>query len=313
MDLLIVDYDCKLLIENNGMEFRSQAIKVIYLDSELLSEDLTINNSIMREVTRCVILTRFSGGVKKYHWDIISKNSMVKHWIISIIDLDQDIYKEQFLKQVDTLLFGPVVFYEVIFDTAKNFMQTKRVLDKPMKMKKKCMVISKNVQLAKNAADIFKRYLKEWEIEIPQIKSSDDYQYADAVLIVGEKGSECAVIAPKVGVRKRKIWINRRFLNKDEKEEMFEQLEQHMNANGWNIADYSDKTYFSDLLYEDFREKLYRNEISYLSLCEQEDFVVWDKYGLPLIREGYTEETVTDFLEKQTCFSKIANDFQYKS
>lgn len=290
MDLFIVDYDCQRLMQDSEGVFITSETKMVYLGDENISGDFELNNFIIKNVTRCIILTRFLGGVKKYHWDIVSKNSTIKHWVISIINLEQDVYEKQLLKQVDNLLFDLDVFYEVVFDTSEDLAQTKRILSRSAKTKRKCIIASKNIQLAENAAGIFKRYLEGWDIEIPKIKNSNDYQYADAVLVVGENETDCAVAAPEIGLNKRRIWINQRLINNDEKDTMFDRLEEAMNANGWNIADYSSKTYFSDLLYESFMEQLHSGEMSCISLSEQEDFVIWDAYGLPLTREGYTNE-----------------------
>jgi len=317
LDLVIVDFDCRMFQADQGRVRELLGLSgnsgIVFMEEAGLEEEQWEIWDMAESVTRCVFLTCFSGGMKKYHRDVFVRHPQILSWIIAVLDVEHEGYKKQLLAQVDQA-FGPSdAYYEVVFDSSDSLQETGKKCLLPAKTQKRCLVVSSQQTLAEQVRNIMGEYLPLWETFSPEITSAEAYQFADAVIVVGERPEELAVPAPMAGLNRRYVWLNRRFLSKMEYGELADAAGEIMNGCGWNIPDYRKCLYSSDLLYEKLYREIQDGKIEYSALKEHEDFVMWDGYGLPALRTDYTPERMARFMEDNCCFARIKERICMKS
>lgn len=317
MDLVIVDFDCHALAaqkERVGelLGLPGDAEVIFMEDADFQGNRWKIPESIAGNRDRCVFLTCLSGGIKKYHQDLFSGQPQILSWIIAVLDVEYDGYKKQFLGQIDQAFGESDAHYDVVFDCSGTLEETKKRCALPVKTRKSCLVVSKNRELAKQVRDVVEGYLPLWEVQAVWPVSEEQYRFADAVIAAGMEVTELAVPAPSVGVTRRFVWIERGFLDAEEREELTDEVGETMNGCGWNIPDYRSCLYCSELLYEKLHREIRDGEIGYSALAAHESFVMWDGYGLPMVREAYTADRIAGFLEENCCFTRIAGRINAK-
>lgn len=311
MDLVIVDFDCHALAaekERVGelMGLSGDAEVIFMEEADFQEKQWKIPESIAENRDRCVFLTCLSGGIKKYHRELFSGQPQILSWIIAVLDVEHDGYKKQFLGQIDQAFSASDAYYDVVFDCSGTLEETKKRRALPAKTRKRCLVVSKNRDLANQVANVVEGYLPLWETQSVWLNWEEQYRLADAAIVVGRKAAELAVPAPLVGVARRFVWIDRGFLDAEEREELTDEAGEIMNGCGWNIPDYRKCLYCSELLYEKLYREIRDGEIGCSALAAHESFVMWDIYGLPMLREAYTEERIAGFLEENCCFARMA-------
>lgn len=322
MDLVIVDYDCQALMA--GQEC-IRKLPGLSGDMEVVSmEEIAMNEAGRGEgqremsegaagnIDRCIFFTGLTGGIKKYHRELFVNHPQILSWVIVILDVAHESYKKQLLGQVDQAFAEADAYYDVVFDSADTLQETKRRCALPVKTQKRCLIVSKNRMLAQQVRDVMEGYLPSWETVSPEVTSVEEYRFADAVIVVGKKTQELAVPAPLSGLNRRSVWLERGFLVLEEREELAAEVKGVMNGCGWNISDYSQCLCSSDFRYERFYREIRDGKIEYSALVEHEDFVMWDIYGLPLVRKEYTRERIEAFLCENCCFAKIAERISAK-
>lgn len=317
MDLVIVDYDCRKITTDRarikellGLSEQSEAI---FMEEAGWEKKWEIPEDLGEEINRCVFLTCLTGGIKKYHQDLFTNNPRILSWIIAVLDVEHEGYKKQLITQIDQAFCSSDAYYDVVFDSSGTLQETGRHCTLPAKIKKRCLIVSRRQLLAEQARSVMEGYLESWETVSAAVTSAEEYRFADAVIVVGEKVEDLAVPAPVVGLSRCYVWLDRRFLAPREYEELTDAAGKIMNGCGWNISDYSSCLYGSDLGYEKLYQKIRNGEIGYSALREQEDFVMWDAYGLPAVRKDYTPERIAGFLEQNCCFVKLKDRISMKS
>lgn len=304
MDFVIVDFDCQSLFTEKArireLLNLSEENEVFFMDEEGRGKRSS------EKISRCIFLTCLTGGIKKYHQDMFAGSPQISSWIIAVLNVEHESYKKQFLAQIDQAFYSSDTYYDVVFDCSDMLSETAKLCALPAKTQKSCLIVSKEQALAKQVREVMEICLPSWEILSPVIKSAEDYRFADAVMVVGDKAKELAVPAPAVGLNRRYVWLNRLFLVPKEYEELTRAAGESMNSCGWNIADYNKCLYTSNLEYEKLYQEIQKGEIGYSALSEYEQFVMWDQYGLPAQRKEYTPERIAGFLKENCCFTGIA-------
>lgn len=310
MDFVIVDFDCQSLLTDKtqikGLLGLQKENEVVFMEeADWEDNQWKIPDNDIKNVDRCVFLTCFTGGIKKYHRDVFANNPQVLSWIIAVLDVEHDSYKKQLLSQVDQAFYASDAYYDVVFDCSDKLQEAGKLCALPAKTHKKCLIISKEQTLAEKVKAVMEGYLSSWEVVSAIITSAEDYRFADAVVVVGDTAEDFDVPAPLVGLNRRYMWLNRSFITPKEYEELMQSVGEIMNNCGWNIADYRKCLYTSDFEYEKLYQKIQNGEIGYSALVEHEAFVMWDAYGLPAVRKDYVPERIADFLKENCCFAKI--------
>lgn len=262
-----------------------------------------------REAGPCrgILITRLNSGWLQYHISLLRENPMITHWIVAVLWSGKQAEKEITCRQLLSAVKDEDYYCEIIFENSDGWEAIKEAVKRPIKTNKSCVVISKNVSLARDAAELLQVYLKEWAVRPVDDAKENDFSYEDAVLVVGCNCDELLLPPPQKGARKRSFWLDEPFfLESEARRSVVNEIGEMMNGLGWDIFDYQNITYMSSIEHEKALVEIYREEITPTALKLDDDFVMWDDYGLPVPLSKMNDEDIQLFLESSSAFSKIA-------
>lgn len=259
------------------------------------------------EPGRGILITRFNSGWLNYHSKLLRENPMITHWIVAVLWNGKQAVKDMIYRQLSSAVEEEDYYCEIIFEDSDSWDAIREAVKRSVKTKKSCAVVSKNRTLAQDAAEVMQTYLKDWVVHPIDDVKNNDYSYEDAVLVVGNSCDEMLLLPPQKGARKKVFWLNEPFfLENEAKASIVNEIGERMNESGWNIFDYQSITYMSSIEFEMALVKIYREEITPMALMLEDDFVMWDDYGLPVPFSGMSNENIQLFLESNCRFSHIA-------
>ena len=261
------------------------------------------------DIKRCVFITHLESGVIGYHEKLVLENNNILSWVVSIVDNKHESYKKQYINQLDNLFTKANIFYEVVFDSEEDMEATKKVCSVPIKKNKQMNVLSNNKVLSEQTVEMIRSYLPEWEITIANPDDKDSCYYADAIVLVGEKAEDFKLNAPEKHVSHRYIWLNKCQFNItiEERDAITTDIDLILSENKWGFVDFKERLYFSDIEQEKLYQKYVSGEISAVGLENDDTFVMWDVYGLPMMHNAYDDETIRQFFDTNCCIHKIVD------
>lgn len=300
MNVIIIDSDCRKCFP------QAEMVKILLNDSQCVVHYLDpIHLPELESECRCVLLTALHSGVQKYHHDLIVSNPQVRNWLISIVNVCFKSEQSQLLENIDTVLSDNKISYRVLFDDAVTLERTAAVCACPVQSKKTCMVVSGDSFLAQHFAKTVGRYLKEWNVMYVSSEEEKLYESADVVVAVGNKKEDFFLAAPRYGMGRYYAWVQCSVQNAAQlRKTAYDTLTEY----GWNLSSI-DNVYASILELEEYSRQLDMGELSAFELINDENFVIWDKYGLPLKSQDYCTEEVCAFLNRQCCFHNLIKRF----
>ncbi|MCM1285017.1 MAG: hypothetical protein NC213_04350 [Acetobacter sp.] len=307
-NIILVDYDCKEIWKDKESIkdiISENCEEVVFLED---LKDYSLEEFKNSRIQKCFLLTKFKNGAMRYHDDLVLKNPYFKCWFVVALDCHSDYFKSQFVSQVDSLFYAKNLMYHIIFDD-KRLIETIKECKRELDSKKKFFIVSKNKKIINRCENIMTKYLSQndWDIITYDDILSDTYNIAEKILVVGETSEDFVINPPVYNKRRVKLWLNIPIGQPfDITMKSISEIQVKMNECGWNIADYSHCTYYSNEIYEEFLSKIRNNEMTYLSLKDNDDFVIWDKYLLPISNSEYTIQNIESFLNDYCCFDKIA-------
>ena len=305
MIAVVFDYGVSDEIERNAVSligFKSDKVKVYRIDDLAKSKSYKLKD----DIKRCVFITHLSSGLMQYHHQFTDENKHIVSWIFSVYDVKNELYRKSYREQLDTLFFKKNASYDVFFDNSEEFFQTKKACLCPIKEKLMLCVFSKNNSLKEEVINVLQKYIPTWDIK------SEDNNGADAMIVVGENESDFDIEAPEKRPGRRFVWINKAYYDfSDEGREYYlKTIEQMLLENNWGFCDFGQSCFYSSIWQEKMGYQYKTGEISEAGLRNEDNFVMWDEYGLPIPQEDYTDERITVFFEKNCCFYKIANELK---
>lgn len=314
MNFVIVDSDSKLRTRfKNEKEIKKLLDitegRVFFLDHTALGENEYKLSSVFNvsNYDRLVFITSFSSGLMAYHHDLFVNNIEFKKLTISIVDLENDVYQEQIVNEINSALAGEKILYNVLFDSSGTLATTSIECKKTVSSKKRLSIISKNRNLAKTATSLLGKLLNDWRVVFTENPDYETYDDSNMVLLIGDKIDDFSYEAPKSGMGKYMIWFNVNKLGYDEAylSEVKYSIKEFLVDFGWNIHLNSD-VFISNLIYEEIKVDVLTNIYSISSLVGNEKFVIWDKFGLPTTDTQQDEKSIRDFLDRICCFETIS-------
>lgn len=302
MNVIIIDSDCKRYYP------QVDYIKTLLGDPQCIVYYLDPMQPLqVKDNCRCVLITAMSSALNKYHRDLIIANPQVRRWLISIVNVSFKSEQEQLLDSIDTALAGTKVSYNILFDDCDTLEKTAVICSVPVKEKKMCLIVSKNRILAKQCAEILALYLKQWEIIHKSQNVEQFYSLADVIIAVGDKEEDFVLQASESHMGRFYVWIRRMEQNVSQK--LNKRIYEILTKNNWNVG-FAREVYSSSLELERYYYKLNRAGMSVLELKNDENFVMWDKYGLPISNKDYSAEVTCSFLSNQCCFENLTKCFE---
>lgn len=302
MNVIIIDSDCKRYFP------QADYIKMLLKDPQCIVYYLDPMQPLQVEDNcRCVLITAMSSGLNKYHRDWIIANPQVRRWLISIVNVSFKSEQEQLLDSIGTALAGTKISYNILFDDYTTLEKTVAICSTPVKEKKMCFIVSKNQVLANQFTEILAPYLKKWEIVHTSQNVEQFYQLADVIIVVGEKKEDFVLQPPKCNMGRLYAWIG--CMEQSASQQLCGMAYEILTENNWNL-DSIRNVYTSSLEFEKYYYKINREGMSVLELKNDEEFVIWDEYGLPLKNKDYSSELICLFLNNQCCFEKLTKCFE---
>lgn len=303
MNVIILDYD--LLNQEHAVREAFDNVtdtKIVSIKEKLLlPEDMPV---------RCVLLTELNGGFLAYHFELIDKYPEVQHWVICITASTGSTVQQTLRQQFASDMAPRDAYCELLFDESEDLKNLKESLAVPAKCAKKCVIVSQNAELAESVGDVICEYLPEWEVVTG---TEPDYRYCDVVIAVGNQFEELCVPCPQGETIKKLFWIQMPYpKDKGWKRDQLSKLKERMNELGWNISDFSARTNFSNLSYENFLIQIQHGEIHPMAMRSEPQFVMWDDYGLPIPQSTWADAQILEFLQKNAVFPFMANKMQLR-
>ena len=311
MDIFFLDYDATDW-RQTVREVMGRECSPIVTVQEALTQNVATDSGDVP--VRGVLLSCLHGGLMAYHMELIDHYPQIQHWIFCVCGETGVAVQKTIRRRFAADMNQRDIYCEFFFDETEKLEKLAACLTKPPKIGKTCMVISKDTDLAKKAAEMIGSYLSNWQI-VPCANPQDpDYSYCDAVLVAGSNVNDLCVPCPAGETIKKWFWISVPFQRSPEwRREQLTELKQSMNILGWNIADYGPKTGFSCLENEQAKIQIENGKMDPMGLLSDPQFVMWDAYGLPVSQRLWTPDNIRTFLRENTFFPSIALRLEKKS
>ncbi len=298
MNVLIVDSNYKGLLPQEEVlkKMVDPQCSVSYLSAS--------SPPVLETGCRGILISNMTYGVKAYQRELILSNPQVRCWVIVALDIQFASEQDQLVDSVNTALADCKAPYCLLFDDSKTLAKTAGICALPVNLKKKCLVVSASQSLAQKCRDVISMYLEGWEVVAASENAEQQYGNADIILAVGEKESDYCLPAPKYGMGKQFAWIGKEFEGADKRDMIYRTLTKA----GWNLCS-ARNVYSGSLDFEEYSWQFTHQEISISTLKSDENFAIWDIYGLPLLNRDYTEPVIRSFLERMCCFGDLTERF----
>lgn len=300
MNVVLIDSDCKKYFPDpNAVPhmLQDEACQVLALDAARPVQ--------LAAGCRCVIVTALGGGMKNYHRDLILQNAQVRRWVFCILGVAFKSEQNQLAESIEAMLAESKAPYSIVFDDSATLAQTAQLCRQPVRGKKCCVVASNNAQLAQRCSQILARWLQDWDVTAVSEAFTAQYEAADVIVAAGACKADFELPAPQYGMGRVYAWLEQSGPHSaDARRAACETLTDC----GWNLS--AGGVFSSDLQLEDYAHRVYCGQLSAAALGNDENFVIWDGYGLPARCRDYTGGAIRDFLDRQCCFGKLAERFQ---
>lgn len=312
MNFVVIDSDSKLRARFKKEEEINKLLnisegKVLFLDNiDLDKTDYKLSSSFdVSCFDRLVFITSFSSGVMAYHRRIFVNNKEFRKLTITIVDIENDVYQEQVVSELNSLLAGERILYNILFDSSDTLDSTSKECEKAVNTQKRLCIISKNRNLAKTVASLFGKLLKDWLVVFTDNPDTETYDESNMILLAGDKIEDFCYEAPKTGMGKYIIWYNINGFGCDETylSELKYSIKEFIVDFGWNIHLDTD-VFISNIIYEEIKVDVITKAYSISSLVGNEKFVMWDEFGLPTTDTQQDETSIQSFFDR-ICFFEV--------
>lgn len=302
MNLILLDYDVASQSDRIREVFEKLDDCRVHGIRDCIPTDISAGAPV-----KGILLTALNGGWMKYHTELAEQYPFVSHWIFCVVGKFGAVLKERIADQFASIADSDV-YCELVFDDT-DFSSLTPKLTEPVKVGKKCIVVSLNAELVEAVKEIIQLQLPEWTVEA-SVGQSPDYTLCDNVFIVGNTAQEMLIAKPEIRSVKSCFWVNTPY-HKNSTDISVDKvlLGRQLNDAGWNIGDYSSLVFFSSLHHEEVYQQILREEMTPAALLADPMFVLWDGYGLPLVQSQLTEQELCDFLATHTVFQTMINRF----
>ncbi len=313
MNFVVIDSDSKLRSQFKNEEELKKLLgdtkcKVYYLENSKLSKsEYKLSSAFdVHEFDRLIFITSFPSGIMSYHRKLFINNSEFKKLTITIVNTEDEVYQEQIVNELDSILADEKVLYNILLDSCDTMSLTAKECKKKVNTQKLLTVVSKKRNLAKMTAEIFGKLLSKWQVNFTDNPDDEIYDDSNLVLLVGEQTEDFNFKAPKSGMGKYLVWYNVNKLGYDDAylSDIKYSIKECLLDLGWNIH-YNCDIYLSNIIYEDISVNILTKTCSISSLVGNKNFVMWDRFGLPLTNSQQDDSEILGFINRICCFETI--------
>lgn len=313
MKLVIVDSDISASVDVKAL-LALEDIYIWNINTEELSENgYDLQNVLLDieydKIEQAALLSKFSSGVVKYHTAMLKKSAGIPFWTIVALDNEYQAVQKQMISVFEANLAAKEIRYRVIFDKSDALLKTNTTLAKSVPARRWVCLISKNdPETANRLAEYIVEAKPDWECVICSDTNECDLDTADRIVVIGNEISDFNFKPVQYGLDRLYFWfeikigepITSKFTDKKQV------LVDSLISSGWNMASQAKHMLSGISKFEKIKYDLDTKAAALESLVNDEDFVMWDKYGLPVSSDTYKDTTVVyKFLEEHCCIDKI--------
>lgn len=306
MDLVIVDVDSKnsYASEDISSLFGIPNLTVWYLNAqELADKDYLLEavTGVSGGFMRVVLLTKASHGIMRYHTKMVKSNPDVKYWVISIPDSFAAAERKQIQTDMNEAFQCNNTRYAIIFDNERTLLKTAEILKEDFPEKPQCVLYYKQENpVVDNIINVIKIKKPEWDILCNPENDSWIEKYADRILLFSDSVSKFEFVAQFNNIDRVFIWIEGELGTvESEKVNSIKSVSLEMDNCGFCMLRKGERILYGYSPYELFLAEIESGAYSYLALKNKETFIMWDKYGLPLLNKQYEDANVKQFLTER--------------
>ena len=293
-ELIVIDRDFF-----QELDFRELGLDA--LDVRHLSEDTPLR---LGEMDRVYYFLSLTNGGLRYQSELILGNPGVAQWVI-LAGTGNSWALDGFRNALSTARTS----IHVLSLADRNGEQLRQNLESIAAIRTQtCLIYSKRSGIGKRtAARLLSKLRPEWKFELCEGEEDilrEQCAGITRVLIVGSTPQDFSLSRPERLEAEPFLLFNRcdenvqRFLCP---EGLWSQIRMFLKARGWYFPQQYAEFYLGSALYEAWAAE---DGSATKSLSLRDGFVMWDRYGLPVERETYTEESIQKFFE-QFCALRI--------
>lgn len=297
MNTILLDSGCR------GIAPEPERIRSLLGECEVLCLEPAALPRV-EEHSRAVLLTSFPSGVMRYHRDLLAQNPQIRSWVISIVGVTALAEQRQLERNLEAVLSTLKVSYTLLFDDPATLAETAKQCAKPVKERQQCLIVSRDGELGPQFRAVFSRLLPTFDVVWGGEHPESHYEDADVFVAVGRESGDFQLPAPDHALGRVWLWLEEDRYSTGEK---CREMESVLRAAHWDVGQ-TMSTYSGSLNHELAAAELAQGQSTIHALAHAPEFLMWDRYGLPLSVEDYTEENIRAFLDERCMLQRLAEE-----
>lgn len=303
MDLVIVDVDCKnsySSVDISHLLGRSDLVIWNLDDQKLADENYRLEAvvDVSRGVSRVILLTKASHGIMNYHKKMIRSNPSVKYWIVTLPDTIFVAEQQQILSELSEVFQHQNLRYAVLFDDPKTLKESGRVLKETVPEKPQCVLFfDTETPSVRNIIQTLMTANRDWDVLLNPDSIDWVEKYADRIILFADDLDKLKSLATVNNSDRIFVWVEAELGTvNQQKEYIVKEMSHLMSEYGFSLTREDTHILCGFSHYELFRAEIESGAYSYTALKNNNEFVMWDEYGLPLLNKHYEDTKLKQFL-----------------
>ena len=305
MNLLIVDADSKnsYAAEELSSCLGIADLTIWYLDDKKLAEEeylLDAVTGVSGGFLRVILLTKASHGIMNYHKKMIRSNPTVNYWVITLSETLYAAEQQQILLEVSEIFQQQNKRYAVLFDDPITLKKTSAVLKEEIPEKKQCVLFfTHETSIVNHIVDALTINNPDWDILCNPKNADWVEKYADRILLFEEGLHNFKDLAKINNSERIFVWAEAEIGTvKYQKEKLVNHTSSLMEECGFSLTREEDHILCGFSQFELFYAEIESGAYSYTALKNNDAFVMWNEYGLPLLNKQYEDANMKFFLNE---------------
>ena len=296
----IIDQSCKnfdLSLVTSFLEERQIPVSAVMDENPL---ETILDDS---PYSRILYFVSLDSGAQKYQLDFVRKAKSVRQWLI-VLTGEKSFSTDRTIQYWQSKSSGLGAFVKVIFIEPGTVGELVRSMDILIESKINSCVIASNKSSVgrKTFAMLLANKIPDYTFCVCNYEDyCEQAPKAGAIFIIGTQSNDFLLPPPDDGFNRVTLILNKideSPVSLVRAEETKHEILKAMNHFGWNIPDSFSRFHITSLKYESFNSEIRDGKLDCGSLKLNTEFLLWDDFGLPQPRAGYSEHAITNFLGK---------------
>lgn len=306
MDLVIVDADSKNSYSSIDISclLGSSDLVIWNLDDQKLADEnyrLEAVAGASSGFSKVILLTKASHGIMYYHKKMIRSNPSVKYWIVTLLDTIFVAEQQQILSDISEIFQHQNLRYAVLFDDPKTLKETALILKETIPEKPQCVLFfDTETPSVSNIVQSLKTANQDWDVLLNPDSIAWVEKYADRILLFAEDLDKFKSLAKINNADRIFVWVETELGTvSQQKEQIVKNMSHLMDKYGFSLTREDTHILCGFSHYELYRAEIESGAYFYTALRNNDTFVMWDEYGLPLLNKQYEDTNLKQFLTER--------------